>query len=169
MNTTTLPRLLAALGLAAFLALLTGCNPCDYTVDAQATFKNKVTTSDSGYKNSGFSKEVYEKMMRESAEAEARMNPEQRAAREETKRKMREQSEANAKARADKIAAGYDPAKDPLVRFRKATLEECSMYYGSTAVVWLLFLLAGGTAAHFVSKLVTGRSLRSWITGKKHK
>lgn len=160
-------RPLSALGLAAALALLTGCGPCDYTVDAWDTFKKPVQVSDSGYKNSGFSKEVYERMQRENAEAEAKMTPEQRAAREELKRKMREQSEQAAKARADKIAAGYDPAKDPMVRFRKATLTECSMRYGSAGFVWLLGLLGLGFAAHVISKRFTGRSLASWLTGKK--
>jgi hypothetical protein len=167
MHPSALPRPLAAIGLVAAAALLSGCNPCDYTVDAYDTQKKQVQTSDSGYKNSGFSKEVYERMQRENAEAEAKMTPEQRAAREEIKRKMREQSEAGAKARADKIAAGYDPAKDPMVRFRKATLTECSMHYGSAGFVWLLGLLVLGGGAHVVSKRLTGRSLASWLTGKK--
>lgn len=167
MHHSALPRPLAALGLVAAAALLSGCNPCDYTVDAYDTQKKRVQVSDSGYQNSGFSKEVYERMQRENAEAEAKMTPEQRAAREEIKRKMREQSAAAAKARADKIAAGYDPAKDPMVRFRKATLTECSMHYGSTAFVWLLVLLGFSAAAHLVSKRFTGRSLASWLTGRK--
>lgn len=167
MHLSALPRPLAALGLVAAAVLLSGCNPCDYTVDAYDTQKKRVQTSDSGYKNSGFSKEVYERMQRENAEAEARMTPQQRAEREAIKDKMRAQSQAAAQARADKIAGGYDPAKDPMVRFRKATLTECSMHYGSAGFVWLLVLLGFGAATHLVSKRFTGRSLASWLTGRK--
>jgi uncharacterized membrane protein len=157
-------RLIAGPLVAALF--LTGCGLCDYTIDAQSISKTPLAQADTGYKNSGFSKEVYERMERERTEAEAKMTPEQRAAREDMKRKMREQSEATAKARADKIAAGYDPAKDPMVKFRKPTAQECGVYYGGLGIVWVggLGLLLG--IAHMLSKRLTGRGLLAWLTGR---
>ena len=146
--------------------LLSGCGLCDYTIDAYSIAKTPLAQSDSGYKNSGFSKEVYERIQRENAEAEAKMTPEQRAAREDIKRKMREQIELAAKARADKIAAGYDPTKDPMVRFRKPTTQECGMHYGSLGFIWVAGLGILAWIAHTLSKRLTGRSLLAWLTGR---
>lgn len=165
MRTAPPLRPLSALSLAAALALLSGCSPCDYTVDASNP--HKPLQESESYKGSGFTKEQYEKMQRENAEADARRTPEQRAKIEEIKRQLREESARRAKEREAKIAAGYDPAKDPMVRFRKPTLTECSIHYGASAILWLLGVLVIGWAANVASRVATGRSLISWLTGRQ--
>lgn len=142
MSTTALPRPAARLVIAGLLALLSACNPCDYF-------------DTSNYKGSGFSKEVYEQMERDRPAAEAAMRPEVRAAREELRRRIA----------AD--TAQLQASQEAKVLRDKARLEQCVNRYSVNAAAWLIGLLFLGIVAHGVSKLLTGRSLHSWLTGKR--
>lgn len=156
MRLSALPRPFVAVSIAAALALLAGCNPCDYTVNPADSLKRPVQTLGS----SPAAKEAQDRVARDYAEAEAKMSPEQRAARENIKRKMQEQSAQRQQA----VAAG--PSNTPYL-FRKATLTECSMRYSIPVLVWLTIALVLAAAAHVVLKRITGRGLSSWFSGRK--
>lgn len=156
MRTAPLPRPLSALGLAAALALLSGCNPCDYEVDAWDTQRRPVAVSNVGLsdEHKALIAKDHEKDKRTPAEKEAAM-----------RQKLRDEAAAAGKTTAAAPTTAPRSAMEP--RFRKATLTECSARYGSDAVVWLLGILGVSFAAHVASKRLTGRSLVSWLTGKK--
>lgn len=154
MRTATLPRPLCAVGLAAALALLSGCNPCDYEVDAWDTQRRPVAVS-----NVGLSDE-HKALIAKDREKDKRTPAEKEAA---MRQKLREEA-ATGQAT---VAPTTTPRSAMEPRFRKATLTECSARYGSDAVIWLLGILGVSFAAHVVSKRLTGRSLVSWLTGKK--
>lgn len=169
MRTATLPRPLSAFGLAAALALLSGCNPCDYEVDARDTQRRPVPVS-----NVGLSDE-HEALIAKDHEKDKRTPAEKEAA---MRQKLREEASAMGKTAPPPQPAQLTPDQKRLASalrsgdamgpsLRKATLTECGGRYGSDAVIWLLGILGVSFGAHVVSKRLTGRSLVSWLTGKK--
>lgn len=145
----------------AVLVMLTGCNPCDYTAD----------TWNGGKKSAELPSDPVERyalQQRKMAEAGtgANLSPEHQAAREAFRRKVLDEYARKAKEHQAKIAAGYDPAKDRSLRYRKPTDQECAAYYGGQAMIYGIGTLIALFAMHVVTKIFTRFGLLDWLTGR---
>lgn len=149
MRMTAMTAHIRVLALLTVLPWLSGCNPCDYQVDAWSPTRARVEVL-------APSPAELERLKRASEEAYRTGTPEYRARLDAARNLASEQS-----ARAETAPT----TNDPYVRFRRATLTECAIDHSAQAFAWLLLpLLALGTL-EWLSRRLTGHSMIAWLTG----